>query len=238
MKTSLTVRLDKRRKKNGGEYPLVLAIGHKRSGTSIALGYDIPEKDCDSKKREVKTSYKGTNSVVALNNLLISKRAIDKESIMRIINLELDPDSKLNLNQDIFTASFCMMGMNYADLCLLKVKDIVGGIIKYQREKTDQEFNVKVNGRLQIILNKYIKGKGRNDYIFPIVKRTSPVDIYKDIEWARGRQNKRLKELAKLAKVDENSTTYVARYSFATIAKNQGIPRAALPIIVLTSTTV
>ncbi len=385
MKTSISLRLDKRHKKNGGVYPIILRIGHKRRTNGIKIGYEVSEKDWDSKNYEIKSSYKGTESVVRLNKLLHSKRAIglgviaklddeerlnnlsvtnikkeimkalnmlvedasktssetdssdffsfttqlinymieakqvgnarvykdvrnmlrtymngkplsfsqldynflerfeikhyakgnstnslsvymrtiraiynkaikkgvvdkelypfkdykikeeptrkraiDKEAIMRIINLPLEPVSKLHLNQDMFTASYCLMGMNYADLCLLKVKDIISGRIKYQREKTHQEFNVKINSKLQSILNRYIKSKKPNDYIFPIVKRNTAEDIYKDIEWARARQNKRLKELAKLAGVDENLTTYVARHSFATIAKNQGVPVSAL----------
>jgi site-specific recombinase XerD len=38
-----------------------------------------------------------------------------------------------------------------------------------------------------------------------------------------GTVNRKLKEVAKLAKVNANLTTYVARHSFATVLKNSGV---------------
>ncbi|MCB0762538.1 MAG: tyrosine-type recombinase/integrase [Flavobacteriales bacterium] len=50
----------------------------------------------------------------------------------------------------------------------------------------------------------------------------------RDIQWARSRHNRRLKKIAQRVDIDENLTTYVARHSFATIAKRKNIPLAAI----------
>lgn len=46
--------------------------------------------------------------------------------------------------------------------------------------------------------------------------------------WALQRYNKRLKKLGKLAGIQETSTSYVSRHSFASIANNMEIPVTAI----------
>ncbi len=64
--------------------------------------------------------------------------------------------------------------------------------------------------------------------MLPAIKRKSPIGQYKDIKEARLRYNKNLKELAKLAGIEEQLSSYVSRHSFASSADDLGIPITAI----------
>jgi site-specific recombinase XerD len=156
------------------------------------------------------------------------KRAISLEAIQRIAQEKLTKTHPLFHTRNYFMVSFYLRGMSFADLAQLKVSDIIEGRIYYQRKKTDKPYNIKVTEEPQKILDLYLSGKQKDDYIFPIIKRTDLQEQYKDIQWARQRFNLKLKKLATLCKISENVTSYVSRHSFATRAKNLGIPIASI----------
>lgn len=156
------------------------------------------------------------------------KRAISLEAIKSIIDLKLEPDSSLYDARNYFLASFYMRGMPFADMAQLKLSNIIDGRIYYQRQKTDKPYNIKITDEIQAIFNLYTDGKKKSDFIFPIIKRTEPIEQYKDVEWSRKCFNKKLKLIATECKIDENLTSYVSRHSFATRAKNLGVPIATI----------
>jgi site-specific recombinase XerD len=81
---------------------------------------------------------------------------------------------------------------------------------------------------LEKILSYYIENNRGLGFIFPILKREELGLQDKDIQWARKCYNKRLKDLAKLCKIDANLTSYVSRHSFATQAMLQQVPLNAI----------
>lgn len=87
MDTSVTLSIDKRRQKRDGTYPIVLRLGHKQSTTTILLRINILEKDWDAKKRIIKNTYKGVESIARLNNELQKKR---NEAVDIIMGLQDD----------------------------------------------------------------------------------------------------------------------------------------------------
>lgn len=87
MDTSVTLSIDKRRQKKDGTYPIVLRLGHKQSTTTILLRINVLEKDWDAKKRIIKHTYKGAESVTRLNNELQKKR---NEAVDIIMGLQED----------------------------------------------------------------------------------------------------------------------------------------------------
>lgn len=154
------------------------------------------------------------------------KRAIPIEALKRIQEKVLPTDHPLYHTRNYFLASFYLRGMSFADFAEIKLLNIIDGRIKYERKKTGTQYDVKITEGMKSILDLYTSGKEKNDYIFPMIKRNTPEDQYKDILWARGRFNKKLKKLATLCGIDESITSYVARHTFATRAKNLGIPIA------------
>jgi integrase len=156
------------------------------------------------------------------------KRAISDTYLTSIINLKLSPDDHLFDARNYFLASFAMWGMSFIDLAYLKIGSWVGGRVKYRRSKTSRLYNVQETEMLKSILEYYAKSKKNDDFIFPIIKRKDYADQYLDMETARTRHNRELKELAKRCDIDENLTSYVTRHSFATRAKLLNIPVTAI----------
>ena len=71
--------------------------------------------------------------------------------------------------------------------------------------------------------------KDSENYIFPIISdEGNPKQEYQEFFEKRKIYNKHLKEIAKLCGIETNLTSYVARHSWATIAKHKGVPIAAI----------
>jgi integrase/recombinase XerD len=121
-----------------------------------------------------------------------------------------------------------MRGIPFADLAQLKLSNIIEGRIYYQRQKTDKPYDIKITPEIQSLLNEYIIGKVKEDFIFPIIKSNDLQNQYNEVEGARKRYNKKLKKIAELCGIEENLTSYVSRHSFATRAKNLGVPIATI----------
>jgi integrase len=156
------------------------------------------------------------------------KRAISIESIKKIRDLALEPSDPLYHSSNYFLLSFFMRGMPFADLAQLRLSNIKDGRIFYQRQKTDKPYNIKLTAEIQELLAQYLEGKKKEDRIFPIINREGIEGAYKDVEWARRRYNKKLKLIAEKCGIEENLTSYVSRHSFATRAKNLGVPIATI----------
>ncbi len=156
------------------------------------------------------------------------KRAIDKEDLMKVVRYKMEDAHPLFHTRNYFLASFFMYGMSFIDMAFLKVSRLQGGRIKYRRRKTKKLYDIKIEARLQSILDFYLIDKGVDDYLFPIVKRTAIDDQYKDIDQARKMYNESLKELGALCGISQKLTSYVSRHSFATQAMLSDIPINAI----------
>ena len=102
-----------------------------------------------------------------------------------------------------------------------------GEIEKLYCEPVEDGF--KINSSIQEIMSHYIDKKEPDTYIFPIILRTeNKILEFKDISERRRRYNHYLKDIAKHIGIETNLTSYVARHSWATIAKHKGVPIAAI----------
>ena len=156
------------------------------------------------------------------------KRAISPEAIQKIVVLSYEDESSLFHARNYFLLSFYLMGASYVDMCFLKRSNIIDGRVQYKRRKTGQFYDIKISDSLKPILDYYLKDKQPDDFVLPIIKRETNIDQYNDFLWARKRYNKRLKQIAKDAGIEENLTSYVSRHSFASIANNMAIPVTAI----------
>jgi integrase/recombinase XerD len=167
------------------------------------------------------------------------KRAIKKNLIEDIKNQKIESGSELWNAQNYFIWMFNNRGMNFIDVAKLKKKQITHAVFKnkklvsgrneYVRSKTDKDFSIKLTADSIRILNLYdIYGKDPEDLVFPIGFE------YSEKGWAEHCQrikmnNERFRKLASLiGEKDLNLTTYVARHSWATIAKKSGISTAII----------
>lgn len=153
------------------------------------------------------------------------KRALDVETIRKIFALPYDnikikgKSSRHDLALDCFRLSFCLMGMNSADL--FNATDFDGKTIIYNRTKTKDrrtdkaEIHVDVQPCIMPLVEKY-RGKER---VFNFYERFSSMsDFNRAI-------NIGLKEVGKEIGID-GLQFYAARHSLATIACND----ASIPI--------
>lgn len=148
------------------------------------------------------------------------KRALTEEDIRKIFFLPyLDikvkgKQCRRDLAKDCFMLSFCLMGMNSADLYSAEEYD--GEYITYYRTKTKDRRNdrakmvVKIHPMIKPIIEKY-RGKER---VFNFYRRFSSMgDLNRAI-------NIGLKEIGREIGID-NLQYYAARHSMATIAINK-----------------
>jgi hypothetical protein len=148
------------------------------------------------------------------------KRALDVETIRRIFALPYDnikvkgKSSRYDLALDCFRLSFCLMGMNSADLYYAdKLKD---NTIIYDRMKTKDrrrdkaEIHVKITDYIKPLVEKY-KGKER---VFNFSERFATMESFNRAI------NIGLKEIGKEIGI-ERLQFYAARHSMATIAVNE-----------------
>ena len=147
------------------------------------------------------------------------KRALDIETIRKIFALSYDnikvkgKSSRRDLALDCFRLSFCLMGMNSADL--FNAVKVNGDRIVYNRTKTKDRRNDRAE--MQVDIPQYIKPlaekyKG-NERVFNFYERFSTMESFNRAI------NIGLKEVGKELGI-ERLQFYAARHSLATIAVN------------------
>ena len=160
----------------------------------------------------------------------IRKRAITKEDVHKIQSLELPESTEsysLSFARDIFLFSYCVAGINFKDIATLRHGDIQNGRIYYQRHKTGKELNSPILPQTKEIMDRYAKSDASpEDYIFPILDRhihKTEQQICNRVHKVIGHVNSNLKQIAEMAGLQVNLTTYVARHTFATVLKRSGV---------------
>ena len=184
------------------------------------LNKAIKEEVCSEKYYPFKKFSLGKYS-----NLKTEKRAISKADIDKIIALQPKTTNNI-LARNIFLFSYYCRGMNFTDIAFLKWKDIVDNRLIYTRKKTSEKFNIQLLEPAVGILKHYKAiDQGKNDYVFPLLstEHKTPQTIFnRKVKMLRA-VNKNLKAVGKLAGIESELTTYVARHSYATILKKKGI---------------
>ncbi len=149
------------------------------------------------------------------------KRAVSEKTIKKLLKTDFDEDGK-EFARDLFAFSFFTRGMAFVDMAYLKKKDVEGGIIHYTRKKTGQHLTIKAEPCIQSIIKKYIGSPGA--YLFPLLRSESPSEAYRQYEAALAWYNKKLKKIADQTGINVSLSSYAARHSWATSARNHRVP--------------
>lgn len=163
---------------------------------------------------------------MSLESMPTRKRALPKRWVKRIKNLELEEGTSLAMARDMFLFSFFTCGMGFADMLLLKHEQLQREMIHYERVKTGRPVSVFANGDLLKIIEKY-----RTDscYIWPVLSEGADEEAhYKCYRSALCSFNRHLKIIAEKANIPESLSSYMARHSWATAARNQLMPTAVI----------
>lgn len=148
------------------------------------------------------------------------KRALSREDLQTMANLKLEDAPELKFARDLYLFSFYAQGMAFVDIVLLKKSDIYNGVLTYSRHKSKQFIRITVTPQMQELMDKYeTEGK----YVFPIIRDNSSSE-YTQYRLALGRINRHLKRIAAMIDVKIPLTTYTARHTWATLARDCGAP--------------
>lgn len=134
-----------------------------------------------------------------------------------------------HLGQSLAMFLFCYhaRGMSFVDMANLKKNDLRGDSITYRRQKTGQPIELHVLPVMRRIIEWFAPTVAGSPFLFPVIDDEKG-DMNLQYESGLRLQNKRLKQLAKFCGLSRNFSTHAARHSWATIAKNAGLPLAVI----------
>ena len=150
------------------------------------------------------------------------KRAVTEKVISKLLSIDLKKSKALQFARDLFIFSFYARGMAFVDIVYLKKSNIQNGYITYVRHKTGQELTIRIETRLQNIINRYEKKD--SPYLFPILNTEDENKAYSQYEIALNYYNRQLKRLSKLLEPNINLSSYTPRHTWATTARNKNVP--------------
>lgn len=171
------------------------------------------EKDITVQRFPFRHVYTGIDKTV--------KRALSAKTIKEIKNLDLSLFPQLDFARDLFMFSFYTRGMSFIDMVFLKKKDLQGGILSYRRKKTNQQLFIKWEKPMQEIIDKY--KTGGSPYLLPILKENG-TDCRIQYRNSAHFVNDKLRKIGEQLGLGIPLTSYVARHSWASIAKSKNIP--------------
>lgn len=154
------------------------------------------------------------------------KRAVEPDVISQLkkLNLRRNKTQKQNpkrykalmFARDMFLFSFYTRGMAFVDIAALTRDNIINGAIVYCRQKTGQELTIKIEPCMQEIIDRY-SPESSNGRLFPIITEKLKYESALRI------QNSRLATVSKELELSKPLTSYVARHSWASLARRNGV---------------
>ena len=171
------------------------------------------DEDMTENRRPFRHVYTGVEKT--------AKRALPVALIKKIRQLDLKMHPKLAFARDMFILSFMLRGMSFIDMAYLKKTDLSNGYVSYRRRKTRQQLIVAWTTEMQEIVDRYPINE--SDFLLPIIRKSGTNERY--VAKNVGEQiNHGLKKIGTMVGVTEPLTMYVARHSWASIAKSRGVP--------------
>lgn len=157
------------------------------------------------------------------------KKALNKKQLKAIAEYS-DGSMTTEFYRDLWLFIYFCNGLNVADLISLKFSDIQNSEISFIRKKTkDRTHDVKriyaaITPEMYSIINKWGNDPKKSVYIFPFLKPG-------DSAWEHEKKKKNLTKLInkRMKMIGEKLnlgkiTTYVARHTYATVLRNEGVP--------------
>lgn len=164
---------------------------------------------------------------VRLSYVATIKRAISEHELKAIARLPLPRGSSMALARDIFMFSFYTRGMSFVDMAFLKKTDLKGRLLEYCRKKTNQHLSIAWERALQTIVDRYAHLTKDTSYMLPIIRAEDGTEyqqyrrMHENVNWA-------LRIIGERAGLRIRLTTYVARHTWASIARNMNFSIAII----------
>lgn len=152
-------------------------------------------------------------------------RALKKDEINRIKNLDLNKYPHLELGKNLFMFSYWCRGINFTDLARLTIDNVKDDRIKYVRKKTGKDEQSVLMAPAYEILRDYYNFPSKH-YLFPVLDENIHIteqQKYDRIKKVARRFNDQLSKIAEICKINEKITSYYARHSFAKNLRGEGV---------------
>lgn len=154
------------------------------------------------------------------------KRSISEDSIKRLRALDLRHNPELEAVRDYFLFSFYSMGMPFVDMACLRKDQIVDNVIQYHRRKTGSAVHVPLCDEARAIMAKYYNAG--SPFVFPLLTERLPQRSYRQYCTRLNNYNRLLKQLARVAGISGNLSSYTVRHSWASIAYRSDVPLSVI----------
>ena len=146
-------------------------------------------------------------------------RGVDIDTLQAIISLpnEKRVNSSRDLARDVFTLSFALGGINYADIYNLPYSAYKGSYIEYQRQKTKHAradgalYRVKIVDEVRPLVERMLDTKRK--HLFKFANKYTPYSFTMTIQ--RGMRN-----VEEAVPFERHYTFYAARHTYASLARN------------------
>lgn len=153
------------------------------------------------------------------------KRALPLEIIKQLKDLDLSHTPRMELARDMFLFSFYTRGMSFIDMAQLTLDNLHDGVLTYRRQKTSQQLHIRWEPAMQEIVSKYHSDD--SPYLLPLAKGEGTT-FWRQYKNAYNRITKQLKKIGEMLGLSIPLTTYVARHSWASIARNKNVSVATI----------
>lgn len=157
------------------------------------------------------------------------KIGLEANEIIDIENLELEKGTTIWHTRNVFLFSFYFAGIRISDVLRMRWKDFKNDRLYYKMNKNNKVDSLKIPAKVYGIIESYKEDKkSEADFIFPELKKAKKNDKKDEqvkIKTAIKKFNHHLTEIAKLAEIDKNITTHIARHSFGNIAGDKVSPQ-------------
>ena len=154
-----------------------------------------------------------------------AKRAIPIQTIQKIAQAHITNKNEA-LARDLFLFSFYTRGMSFVDIAYLKKTDLNNMYLIYKRKKTGQELKIAWRKEMQELVDRNSSKDGV--HLFGILDENSEKSLRFQYHYTQCIINTALKRLGKQLNLGTNLTMYVARHSWATIARQKNIPLSVI----------
>ena len=153
------------------------------------------------------------------------KRSVAFAHLKQIKELDLSGLPGWEYARDMFIFSLYTRGMSFIDMAYLLKTDLKDGILCYRRRKTGQLLHIRWENCMQEVVDKYPHPD--SPYLLPILTSAGQRGRmeYKAAIW---RVNRYLKKIGEILQLPIPLTMYVARHSWASVARSRNIPLSVI----------
>ncbi|WP_455637417.1 tyrosine-type recombinase/integrase [Parabacteroides sp.] len=202
-----------------GKYQLYLHRKGNKPNTVWHYVYQLRAIYRKAASMHIVSSHSDPFSGIELKREKTSKRAISTDNLREVASVNLlDQSDWVQLARDVFMFSFYSRGMSFVDMCYLRKENLKGNTISYRRRKTGQLLEIKIEPALLELVKKYADPS--SPYLLPMLREDDSYEAYRAMQ---RKLDKRILQIGKLLMLPFPLTFYVARHTWATIARDEGI---------------